>query len=146
MNRAPAVCAQPARKAPSQPKVTTTPTVLVIEDDADVHDGWVMYLRHHGYEVSSANDGAEGVQAIRQACPDLVLLDLGLPGLHGLDVIREVRSAGIRVPIVVVTASASMQVDVEARELGADVVLSKPIESSLLLPVFDELLDRRSSA
>ena len=127
---------QPVRPRPQ----IAAPSIAVVEDDRDVREGWTIYLRYHGYDVRPVADGRAGLRAVLENPPDLVLLDLGLPDLNGLEVIERVRRHGLLVPIVVVTASTSMEIDNEACRLGADVVLQKPVDTAMLLPIFEELI------
>lgn len=120
---------------------TIFPKVLIIEDDVDVHLGWAVFLRHHGYHVLSAVNGRQGMEYIESEQPDIVLLDLGLPGMHGFRILYEMRLRGLASRVVVITASSSEETDLRAQYEGADVVLAKPVNLHSLVPVIDELLD-----
>jgi len=99
--------------------------VLIVEDDPQLARLMTSALGREGYSIMLTDNGLEAVQMAPQA--DLLLLDLGLPGLDGLEVIRELRSAEWRLPILVVSAQGSEDIRVRALELGADDYLTKPM-------------------
>ena len=99
--------------------------VLVVDDEPKIVEVVGDYLRSLGYSVSTAADGRAAVAAARARPPDLVVLDLGLPGLDGLDVARELRRAS-SVPIIMLTARGEETDRVLGLELGADDYLVKP--------------------
>ncbi len=99
--------------------------VLVVEDDGKTA-GWLrLYLEREGLAVSHAEDGAQAMAEVRSAPPDLVLLDLMLPGLDGLSVCRAIRAESA-VPIVMITARAAEADRLRGFELGADDYITKP--------------------
>jgi DNA-binding response OmpR family regulator len=100
-------------------------TILVVDDEPKIATLARDYLEHAGYAVLTAGDGATALTTIRQRHPDLVVLDLGLPGLDGLDVTREVRRDST-VPIVMLTARDDELDKLLGLELGADDYLTKP--------------------
>ena len=95
-------------------------TILVVEDDAAIRRGLVDALGFGGYDVIEAADGHEGMQRAVGAECDLLLLDLILPGLGGLEILKEVRTARPHLPVIVLTAKGSEQERVEGLRLGAD--------------------------
>ncbi|MCA8955332.1 MAG: response regulator [Planctomycetes bacterium] len=141
----PFVSAKPklvSREATPRPwqQCTSAPRVLIVEDDLDVHEGWSVFLQYHGYEVMSARDGLQGLESLDVEEPDIMLLDLGLPGVDGMEVLRRMRASGNETPVVVITAYSSVQTDLAVRDMGADAVLAKPINQNTLIPVIEELL------
>jgi DNA-binding response OmpR family regulator len=100
--------------------------VLLVEDDATVRDVVTRYLGEAGYEVTQAADGRAGLQSAQDRVPDVVVLDLMLPGMHGLDVCRALRAAHGRLPILMLTALGEERDRVRGLELGADDYLTKP--------------------
>jgi len=100
-------------------------TILVVDDEPKIAQLARDYLEHAGFAVLTAGDGASALQSARTRHPDLVVLDLGLPGLDGLDVIRALRAAG-STPIVVVTARDTELDKLLGLELGADDYVTKP--------------------
>jgi DNA-binding response OmpR family regulator len=107
-------------------------TVLVVDDEPKIVEVVGDYLRSAGFSVTAAADGERAVALARARPPDLVLLDLGLPGLDGLDVARELRRAS-PVPIIMLTARGTETDRVVGLELGADDYLVKPFSPRELL-------------
>jgi two-component system, OmpR family, KDP operon response regulator KdpE len=113
-------------------------TILLIEDDPGIVSTLRVHLRARGYTIVTADDGASGLRELTKAQPDLVLLDLGLPDLDGVDVLRRLRERS-DAPVVVLTARQASQDKVEALDLGADDYVTKPFG-------MDELLARIRAA
>jgi DNA-binding response OmpR family regulator len=103
-----------------------TARVLLVEDDATVRDVVTRYLGEAGYEVTEAVDGRAGLQSTRDRLPDVVVLDLMLPGMSGLDVCRALRRDHERLPILMLTALGEERDRVRGLELGADDYVTKP--------------------
>ncbi|MFL5873974.1 MAG: response regulator transcription factor [Solirubrobacterales bacterium] len=116
--------------------------VLVVEDDVDIADVLRRSLRNEGYEVKTSADGAEALDVAAGFIPDLVVLDLGLPGMDGVEVCRRLRSDG-DVPILMLTARAETEDRVTGLDSGADDYLVKPFERKELLARIRALLRRR---
>jgi two-component system KDP operon response regulator KdpE len=108
------------------------PLILVIEDEEVIQNFIATVLSSNGYRVVKAGSGQEGLSLILSHAPDVVLLDLGLPDLDGLEVLKSVRSRS-RVPVVVVSARGHEQEKVEALDLGADDYIVKPFGTSELM-------------
>jgi two-component system response regulator RegX3 len=106
--------------------------LLIIEDEPAYVDALTVALEREGYDVSSATDGRAGVVAFLERPPDIVLLDLMLPELSGLDVLRRIRKES-DVPVIVLSAKDSESDVVTALELGADDYLTKPYSVRELL-------------
>jgi two-component system KDP operon response regulator KdpE len=107
--------------------------VLVVEDEPKVLRALGVALEAHGYEVVAAGTGEQAVARAADRRPDLILLDLGLPGLGGLDVIRRVRAFLAAAPIIVVSAQGDEETKVTALDLGADDYVEKPFALPELL-------------
>ena len=118
------------------------PRVLVVEDDDEIAQALQRSLRLEGYEVRLAGDGVSALDEASAFSPDLVVLDLGLPRLDGIDVARTLREAG-DVPILVLTARDAVDSRVEGLDAGADDYLVKPFERQELLARLRALLRRR---
>jgi two-component system, OmpR family, response regulator MprA len=116
--------------------------VLIVEDDIDIADVLRRSLRNEGYEVKTSADGAEALDVAAGFVPDLVVLDLGLPGMDGVEVCRRLRSDG-DVPILMLTARAETEDRVTGLDSGADDYLVKPFERQELLARIRALLRRR---
>jgi DNA-binding response OmpR family regulator len=118
------------------------PRVLVVEDDDDIAQVLQRSLRMEGYDVRVAEDGVAALDQAHAFLPDLVVLDLGLPRLDGIDVARELRSRD-DVPILMLTARDAVESRVEGLDSGADDYLVKPFERQELLARLRALLRRR---
>ena len=118
--------------------------VLVVEDDPKTSDILRVYLEKGGYQVAAAYDGPTGVSQARDLIPDLVALDLMLPGLSGTEVCRILRQES-EVPIIMLTALSTLSDRLEGLELGADDYVGKPFSPSELVARVHAVL-RRASA
>jgi two-component system response regulator RegX3 len=105
--------------------LTTAATVLVVEDEESFVDALVVGLQREGFEVAVARDGAEALEQFDAVSPDIVLLDLMLPLISGIDVCRQIRAKS-GVPIIMVTAKSSEIDTVVGLEVGADDYVTKP--------------------
>jgi two-component system response regulator MprA len=121
---------------------TVTGRVLVVEDDAAIADVLRRVLRQEGHEVRSAEDGVEALELAESFVPDLVILDLGLPKLDGVEVCRRLRAES-DAPILILTARTDTDERVEGLDSGADDYLVKPFERKELLARMRALLRRR---
>ena len=118
--------------------------ILIVEDDAEISRLTAMYLEAEGYESSIIHDGSEALKAIENYQPDLVILDLMLPGLSGLEICKQARLF-YNSPILVLTASDDDVSEVSLLKLGADDFLSKPLKPHILVARIEALI-RRSKA
>ncbi|HEY7703108.1 MAG TPA: response regulator transcription factor [Candidatus Limnocylindrales bacterium] len=116
-------------------------TILVVDDEPRIVELARDYLEHAGFRVITASDGRTAVESARRDRPDLVVLDLGLPGLDGLDVTRELRRDG-SIPIVMVTARDDELDKLLGLELGADDYLTKPFSPRELVARVKAVLRR----
>ena len=115
--------------------------ILIVEDDNDIVDVLRRTLRAEGYEVRSGGDGPQGLEIASEFMPDLVVLDLGLPGMDGLEVCAKLREDS-EVPILMLTARADTEDRVTGLDAGADDYLVKPFERTELLARIRALLRR----
>ncbi|RMG45667.1 MAG: DNA-binding response regulator [Acidobacteria bacterium] len=109
--------------------------ILVVEDDATLREGLRMVLERAGYQVRTAVRGEEALKQIREEPPDLVVLDLMLPGLDGTYVLQRARKEGFTAPVVILSARTSVEDRIYGLRSGADDYVTKPFE-------LDELLAR----
>lgn len=123
---------------------TAAKTVLVIEDEASLASTLSYNLRKNGFNVHSAHDGVEGLQAARREHPDIIVLDLMLPKMDGLEVCRRVRAES-DVPILMLTAKSEELDKVVGLEMGADDYLTKPFSMRELMARVRALLRRSST-
>jgi two-component system response regulator MprA len=119
-----------------------TGRVLVVEDDAEIADVLRRILRGEGHDVRTAADGEEALEAAAEFVPDLVILDLGLPKIDGVEVLKRIREND-DVPILILTARSETEDRVEGLDEGADDYLVKPFERAELLARLRALMRRR---
>ena len=117
--------------------------VLVVEDDEEIAQVLQRSLRMEGYEVKLAGDGLRALEESQDFLPDLIVLDLGLPGMDGLDVARRLRRDEDDTPILMLTARDALDARIEGLDVGADDYLVKPFERQELLARMRALLRRR---
>ncbi|HEX4895822.1 MAG TPA: response regulator transcription factor [Solimonas sp.] len=115
---------------------------LVIEDDPDLRQQVVQFLSADGFAVDSAGDGTQGAYMAEEYPADVAIVDLGLPGTSGLEIIRQLRKAGRKYPVLILTARDGWQSKVEGLETGADDYLVKPFQKEELLARVRALLRR----
>ena len=116
--------------------------VLLIEDDPRLVESLGAQLREAGYALDVSTDGIEGLYVGEEFPVDIAIIDLGLPGLNGLEVIRRLRKRGRDFPILVLTARSDWQDKVEGLEAGADDYLTKPFQVEELMARINALLRR----
>jgi two-component system, OmpR family, response regulator ArlR len=117
--------------------------VLVVEDDAGIAGFVQLELQHEGFEVSYAADGREALILFESAVPDIILLDIMLPGLSGLEVLRRIRKNS-HVPVILLTARGETYDKVNGLNAGADDYLAKPFEIEELLARMRAVMRRTS--
>jgi DNA-binding response OmpR family regulator len=124
---------------------TKRPKILVVDDDAKTVSTISLYLRDAGYETIEAFDGRRALEAARSEAPDLLVLDLMLPGLDGRDVCRLLRAEASSVPIVMLTARTTEDDVLAGLDLGADDYLTKPFSPRELVARVRAVLRRAPS-
>jgi len=112
--------------------MNTKANIIIIEDEKNICNFIETVLSPQGYQVTSAHTGTDGLKLIESLKPDVVLLDLGLPDMDGLELIQEVRSTST-LPIIVISARTLERSKVAALDLGADDYLTKPFGTAELL-------------
>ena len=108
-------------------------TVLLVDDDAAVLTSLAAFLRRHGLQVFTAADGDEGIEEAVRYQPNVIVLDLAMPGMHGLDVIDALRARGMRQEIIAITGLDPAEFERPALHRGADHWLAKPFEPDTLV-------------
>jgi DNA-binding response OmpR family regulator len=116
--------------------------VLLVEDDHDIAEPLARALTREGYDVSGAADGRIALQTVLDTPPDLIILDVGLPGMDGLDVCRHVREVRPQIPILMLTARDGELETVAGLDAGADDYVTKPFRLSELLARVRAMLRR----
>jgi two-component system alkaline phosphatase synthesis response regulator PhoP len=124
--------------------VTAARKILIVEDESDILDLVTHYLEKEGFRVRSAADGPAGLSAARRERPDLIVLDLMLPGMDGLELCRKLRAepGSSMVPVIMLTAKVEETDRVVGLELGADDYLTKPFSPKELIARVKALLRR----
>ena len=119
--------------------------VILAEDDEAISEAVAKALRRDGHEVAVVATGTSALEVASAGVGDLLVLDLGLPGLDGLEVIRSLREQGSKLPIIVVTARTSDLDFVVGLDAGADDYMAKPFRTDVLLARVRALVRRGSS-
>ncbi|WP_425990259.1 response regulator [Brevundimonas sp. TWP2-3-2] len=124
--------------------MSPSPSLLVIDDDPFIRQLALAVLSPHGYRVTTASTGAGGLARLADRAPDLVLLDLGLPDISGLEVLRHFRATPTwrDVRILMLTASSEIDDMVQAKQSGASGYICKPIQPDALAPMVSDLLQQ----
>ena len=117
-------------------------TALVVDDDPIINHLLQARLSAKGFVVSSSPDGESALEAIRSSLPDLVFLDVTLPGISGLQVLAAIRAAGYDIAVIMTTAYGSEKIAIDALRRGADDYLRKPFEASEFITVLDRTVAR----
>ena len=128
--------------------MTNKPTILVVEDEEDLRDIIIYNLKREGYQVTGVETGEQGLGQANTLTPDLIILDLMLPGMNGLDVCRQIKqdSNTRDIPIIIVSAKGEEADIVSGLELGADDYVPKPFSPSILLARVRAVLRRSKQA
>jgi len=118
-------------------------TILVVEDDKSLRDGLALNFELTGYRVVTAADGDEGMHKAFDCRPDLIVLDIMLPGWSGLDILSELRAKAEDVPVLILSARDKTPDKIEGFGLGADDYVTKPFELPELLARVEAMMRRR---
>jgi len=117
--------------------------ILVVEDDRSLRDGLALNFELEGFEVFTAVDGEQGLRMAFDLRPDIIVLDVMLPGINGLEILGELRHRHQDVPVLILSARNTTDNKVEGLALGADDYLAKPFELPELLARVEAMLRRR---
>ncbi len=107
--------------------------VLVVDDDPGITDLFVRILKEEGQDVHTASSGKECVESVKRYDPDVVLLDLKMADLSGIDVLRLIKKYNRKIPVIMITAYATMNTAIEAIKLGAYDYISKPFDNDKII-------------
>lgn len=116
--------------------------ILVVDDEQPIVESIVNYLTAHEYETVTANNGLQALEVYHATHPDLVLLDVMMPGMDGIEVCRELRKQGVTVPILIITALSDDEMHMKARDSDADDFVTKPFENVVLKSIIEANLRR----
>jgi two-component system, cell cycle response regulator DivK len=113
---------------------------LLIVEDSDLNRDLLLQIFEDSYDIEIALDGESAVEMASAVQPDLILMDIGLPGLSGLDAVRAIRARAVSVPIIAVTSRVMPGDKERAFSAGCNAFVSKPIDDMLLMDMVDHLL------
>lgn len=108
------------------PDMPERPTVLVVDDEPSIVDAVATTLRYEGFQVQQATSGQAALALVQEASPDLIVLDIMLPDLNGLELTRTLRSQGVRTPVLFLTARDALEDKVAGLTVGGDDYVTKP--------------------
>jgi len=113
--------------------------ILVVDDEKAICEILEEFLSLFGHSVTSANSGADAIEVVRRASPDVVFLDIRMPGMSGLDVLKEIKALDSSIRVIMISAFGDEETESMARELGADGYIQKPVDlPGLLVLLKDE--------
>ncbi len=121
------------------------PHILVVDDDASVLSLFGQFLEGEGYSVALAPDGGEGLRLLKQQKPDLIITDIMMPEMDGLELLMNIKKQQLGIPVIAISGGMKIRPAnflPQARKLGAHRVFIKPIELSELLNAVQELLSK----
>ena len=117
--------------------------ILIIEDERSVRGLFSQFLEHEGFQVECASNGSEGLDKLKTAGADLVITDIMMPEMDGLEVVREIRKVNSTLPIIAVSggmSNGSVNYVSAARDFGADMIFEKPVSLVDLLESVKKLI------
>ncbi|OGP58482.1 MAG: Fis family transcriptional regulator [Deltaproteobacteria bacterium RBG_13_61_14] len=115
--------------------------ILIVDDDARLRTSFEKLLTEEGYEVETAASGEAGLEAVQQRMPDLVIMDVRMPGMSGLETLRAIREKDPKLPVIVMTAFGTTDTAIEATKLGAFDYVLKPFDIPDILTVIEQALE-----
>lgn len=120
--------------------------VLIVDDERDFLEALVARFRLRGFEAKGASDGQAALESLGKDSPEVVVLDLKMPGLDGLEVLRQIKRNHPKVEVVILTGHGSSEAGMEGVSLGAFAYLVKPVKLAELIGKVEEALEWRRSA
>ncbi len=115
--------------------------ILVIDDDDQLRISFCKLLKEENYAVVSAASGEAGIEIVRQAVLDLVILDMRLPGMNGMETFKQIKQIDLKLPVIIVTAFGTTEIAIEATKLGAYDYVLKPFEVPEMLNLIKQAID-----
>ncbi len=122
-------------------KMRTKPVVLVVDDEPDMGEMLTRLLYSQGYLTDIANSGKEAVQKVCEGNVDFVLLDIMMPGMNGIETLRQIKAIRSEIPVVMITAYATLKTAQEAMNLGAYDYITKPFNLDCIRDVIKQGLE-----
>lgn len=118
--------------------------ILVIDDEPDISWVFQQFLEDEGYKVSTANSGEEAIDIVKKGNIDLIIMDVMLPGIDGLETYRQIKKMGLNLPVIMITGYGSMTKAMEAVELGAVDYITKPFKDEYVTNLIKVALSKKS--
>lgn len=115
--------------------------ILIVDDDAQLRKSFTKLLAQEGHDIRTANSGESGIAAVRESLPDLIVMDVRMPGMTGLEAFERIRQIDQRVPVIIMTAYGTTETAIEATKMGAFDYILKPFEPSEVLVLMDQALE-----
>ena len=115
------------------------PTILIADDEEGIRESFKLILEDQ-YDLEFANNGVEALARLKTLTPDLVLLDIKMPKIHGLEILRQIKSDKPNLPVIIVTGYQSVETAQEAIKSGASDYIPKPFDSKQILKAIDQVL------
>ncbi len=103
--------------------------ILIIDDEHSIRETLEMFLREKGYEVATSEDGEKGLESVQRERPDIVILDIRLPGMDGLEVLRRIKEKEEDIHVIMITAYHDIETTKQAMKLGAYEYIHKPLDA-----------------
>ncbi|MGE5358284.1 MAG: sigma-54-dependent transcriptional regulator, partial [Bacteroidales bacterium] len=122
--------------------MTMKPRILVVDDEAAIRDSMRMILEYEGYEFIGAPSGQDAITAVERDVPDLVFLDIKMPGMDGLEVLGRIKAISDQLPVVMISGHGTVSTAVEATKLGAFDFIEKPLASDRILVTIRNAIDQ----
>lgn len=116
-------------------------SILIVDDDPQLRESFERLLREEGYEVRSASSGEAALESVAQAVPDLIVMDVRLPGMSGMETFQAVREVAPKLPVIIMTAYGTTDTAIEATKLGAFDYVLKPFDIPELLGLIQQALE-----
>jgi two-component system, response regulator, stage 0 sporulation protein F len=116
-------------------------TILVIDDQPGIRRLLTEVLAEEGYGVDTAANGFEGIQKVKEAMPQLILMDMKMPGMDGIETLRELKKMGQADKVIMMTAYGELELVNQARELGAYAYITKPFDIIALCTIIREQIE-----
>ena len=117
--------------------------ILVVDDEQPIRETLEMFLREKGYEVVTSEEGGKALEIVQRERPDIVILDIRLPGMDGLEVLQRIKEITEGIPVIMITAYHDMETTIQAMKLGAYEYIHKPIDVDELEIAIDKVVNNR---
>ncbi|KAB1442906.1 sigma-54-dependent transcriptional regulator [Pseudodesulfovibrio senegalensis] len=115
--------------------------ILIVDDDAQLRKSFVKMLEQEGHDIRTANSGESGIAAVRESLPDLLVMDVRMPGMSGLEAFAHIRKIDQRLPVIIMTAYSTTETAIEATKMGAFDYILKPFEPAEVLNLIEQALE-----